>query len=220
MKTRLDQLEVRLRRQRFAAFLSAGIAVVFILSSFLPGNPVYITARGIRIVDGNGKPRILLGAPNEGTGRIRKDANTASMVVLGPDGQDRVIIGEEPDPVVQGKTYKRIAAAYGMTIHDSSGHERGGMAFLDNGRGVIALDRKGQDAVALIVNDVSGFAGLTGNFERPLGDYKEAFRLGTKKNEVWLDLTDTAENIRAALHVAGAGQPVLSLKAGQSGPSK
>ena len=212
LQERIDRLELRLRRQRLAGLIAAGVAVIFILSSFLPGNPVYITARGLRIVDATGKPRILIGAPNETAGRKRKDAGTASMVVLGPEGQDRVVIGEAPDPVVQGNTFKRIAPAYGLTIHDSNGQERGGIAFLDNGRAVVALDRKGQDAVAMIVNDQTGFAGLTVNYEQPTGIYKEGLRLGTKNDEVWLDLADTAEQVRAGLHVRDAGAPVLELK--------
>ncbi|RPD45636.1 hypothetical protein DNI29_15860 [Hymenobacter sediminis] len=132
----------------------------------------YLHVRGITITDAAGKPRILIGAPNETTGRQRKDAPTASLVVLGPDGQDRVILGVAPDPVLQGKAYPRIAASYGLTMHDKTGQERSGMSFLDNGRGVIALDRQNQDAVEMIVNDKTGIAGLTMSYERPFGQYR------------------------------------------------
>ena len=105
-------------------------------------------------------------------------------MVLGPQGQDRVVLGEAPNPVIDGKTYPRIAASYGLTIHDATGQERGGMSFLNNGRGVISLDRANQDAVELIVNDKTGFAGLTMNYERPFGQYKETVRIGTKGAQV------------------------------------
>jgi hypothetical protein len=210
---RIEKLENQLKRQRLISLLGALLVVGVGMSSFMAGNSQYLHVRGITITDAAGKPRLLLGAPNETTGRKRKDAPTASLVVLGPDGQDRVILGEAPNPVIQGKTYPRIAASYGLTIHDQTGQERGGMSFLDNGRGIIALDRANQDAVEMIVNDKTGFAGLTMNYERPLGQYKEAVRIGTKGQEVWLALSDTSEQERASLYVQDANAPTLKLRA-------
>ncbi|TGD80457.1 hypothetical protein [Hymenobacter wooponensis] len=209
---RIEQLEKQVKRQRLMGSLGALLVLAVGLTSFAASKSEYLHVRGITVTDAAGKPRILIGAPTETTGRKRKDAPTASVVVLGPEGQDRVILGEAPNPVLQGKTYPRIAASYGLTIHDQTGQERGGMSFLDNGRGVIALDRQNQDAVEMIVNDKTGFAGITMNYERPFGQYKEAVRIGTKGTEVWWALSDTSEQERASLYVKGTAAPVLNLQ--------
>ena len=81
---RLDRLERTVRRQRLllsALGLGGAAAVLMALS---PAKPGTIEARAIRIVDAAGKPRILIGAPPPADGRQRKDAGTASIVVLGP----------------------------------------------------------------------------------------------------------------------------------------
>ncbi|MBF9223636.1 hypothetical protein I2H31_21205 [Hymenobacter sp. BT662] len=209
---RVNQLEKQVKRQRLAGAVGGLLLLGIGLSSWVAKAPAYLRVRGLTVVDAQGRARILLGAPAETAGRRRKDAATASLVVLGPRGQDRVILGEAPNPVLHGKVYPRIAASYGMTIHDSTGQERGGMSFLDNGRGVIALDRQNQDAVEMIVNDQSGFAGLTMNYERPFGQYKEAVRIGTKGPQVWWALSDTAEAERASLCIQNAQAPKLVLK--------
>jgi hypothetical protein len=209
---RVSQLEKQVKRQRLIGAACALCLLGAGFTSFVTKAPAYLRVRGLTVVDSQGKARILIGAPAETTGRRRKDAATASLVILGPQGQDRVILGEAPNPVLHGKTYPRIAPSYGMTIHDSTGQERGGMAFLDNGRGVIALDRQNQDAVEMVVNDKSGFAGLTMNYERPFGQYKEAVRIGTKGPQVWWALSDTSEAERASLRVLDAQAPSLILR--------
>jgi|GEM_PF-1020545 len=209
---RLNQLEKRVKRQRLIGAVAGMLLLGASAVGFVAKDPAYLRVRGLTVVDARGRARILLGAPAETTGRRRKDAGTAALVILGPQGQDRVIVGEAPNPVLHGKVYPRIAASYGMTIHDSTGQERGGMSFLDNGRGVIALDRQNQDAVEMIVNDQSGFAGLTMNYERPFGQYKEAVRIGTKGSDVWWALSDTAEAERASLYVRNAQAPKLVLQ--------
>ncbi|MDF7814758.1 hypothetical protein [Hymenobacter sp. YC55] len=213
---RVTQLERQLKRQRQIGILVGLLLAGAVATSFVADKPTYLRVRGITVVDAKGKPRILLGAPPETAGRNRKDASTASLVVLGPQGQDRVILGESPNPLLKGKVYPRIAASYGMTIHDSTGQERGGMSFLDNGRGVIALDRHNQDAVEMIVNDKTGFAGLTMNYEKPFGQYKEAVRIGTKGTQVWWALSDTSEVERASLYIKDQQVPKLDLQAAQA----
>ena len=213
---RITRLERQLKRQRWAGVLAGLLLVGAVVTSFVADKPAYLRVRGITVVDAQGRPRILLGAPPETAGRNRKDAATASLVVLGPQGQDRVILGEAPNPLIKGKVYPRVAASYGMTIHDSTGQERGGMSFLDNGRGVIALDRHNQDAVEMIVNDKTGFAGLTMNYEKPFGQYKEAVRIGTKGSQVWWALSDTSEVERASIYVKDQQVPKLDLQAAKS----
>ena len=206
---RFERLERTVRRQRLAlATLGLGGAAA-LLMALAPASPGTIEAQGIRIVDAAGKPRILIGAPPPAQGRQRQDAQTASIVVLGPDGADRLILGEEPPVLVGGKAYPRIASAYGLLIHDAKGNERGGFAFLDNGRAVMSLDRPGGDAVLLTANDQTGFAGLVVNYQNPLGKYAEGLRMGTKADTVWLSLQDRAEGERARLAVDGKAAPRL-----------
>jgi len=206
---RLDRLERTVRRQRLmlgAVALGGGAALLMALA---PTGPGTIEAQAIRIVDASGKPRILIGAPPPSDGRQRKDAQTASIVVLGSDGADRLVLGEEPPVLVDGKTYPRIASAYGLLIHDAKGNERGGFAFLDNGRAVMSLDRPGGDAVLLTANDQTGFAGLVVNYQNPLGKYAEGLRMGTKADTAWLSLQDRADGERARLAVEGKAAPKL-----------
>lgn len=206
---RFERLERTVKRQRLALAAMALAGAAGLLTAFAPAGPGTIEARGIRIVDATGKPRILIGAPPPAEGRQRQDAQTASIVVLGPDGADRLILGEEPPVLVAGKTYPRIASAYGLLIHDAKGNERGGFAFLDNGRAVMSLDRPGGDAVLLTANDQTGFAGLVVNYQNPLGKYAEGLRMGTKADTVWLSLQDRAEGERARLAVEGKAAPKL-----------
>jgi len=206
---RLDRLERTVRRQRLllgAIGLGGAAALLMALAPAAPGT---IEAQAIRIVDTSGKPRILIGAPPPVDGRQRKDAGTASIVVLGPDGADRLVLGEEPPVLVEGKAYPRIASAYGLLIHDAKGNERGGFSFLDNGRAILSLDRQGGDAVLLTANDKTGFAGLVVNYQNPLGKYAEGLRMGTQADTVWLSLQDRAEGERVRLAVDSKAAPKL-----------
>ena len=206
---RLERLERTVRRQRLILSVVGLGGAAALLMALAPAAPGTVEAQAIRIVDATGKPRILIGAPPPIDGRQRKDALTASIVVLGPDGADRLILGEEPPVLVAGKTYPRIASAYGLLIHDAKGNERGGFAFLDNGRAVMSLDRPGGDAVLLTANDQTGFAGLVVNYQNPLGKYAEGLRMGTKADTAWLSLQDRAEGERARLAVEGKAAPKL-----------
>ena len=120
-----------------------------------------------------------------------------------------MFVGEAPDPRLDGKSYPRVAAAYGLVLHDAKGSERGAVQYLDNGRGVMALDHPGGDAVALIANEKSGFSGLTVNYGNPIGRYAEGVRIGTKGDEAWLSLQDRAQGERVRLSTAGDAAPRL-----------
>lgn len=206
---RLDRLERTIRRQRLILGAMGLGGAAASLMALAPASPGTIDAQAIRIVDASGKPRILIGAAPPTEGRQRKDVQTASIVVLGPDGADRLVLGEEPPVLVDGKTYPRIASAYGLLIHDAKGNERGGFSFLDNGRAILSLDRPGGDAVLLTANDKTGFAGLVVNYQNPLGKYAEGLRMGTQADTVWLSLQDRAEGERARLAVEGKAAPKL-----------
>ncbi len=219
IEQRFERLERTVKRQRLALTALGMGGAAALLTAFAPARPGTIVATGIRIVDAAGKPRILIGAPPPGQGRRRQDAQTASIVVLGPDGVDRLILGEEPTVRVGGKAYPRIASAYGLLIHDAQGNERGGFAFLDNGRAVMSLDRAGGDAVLLTANDQTGFAGLVVNYQNPLGKYAEGLRMGTKADTAWLSLQDRAGSERARLAVNGPDAPGLVVRGAGAPPA-
>ena len=216
---RFERLERTVRRQRLAlAALGLGGAAA-LLMALAPASPGTIEAQAIRIVDVSGKPRTLSGAPPPADARQRKDAGAASIVVRGPDGADRLVLGEEPPVLVDGKAYPRIADAYGLLIHDAKGNERGGFSFLDNGRAILSLDRPGGDAVLLTANDKTGFAGLVVNYQNPLGKYAEGLRMGTQADTVWLSLQDRAEGERARLAVDSKAAPKLITRAAGAPPA-
>jgi hypothetical protein len=219
IERRLAVLERRVRRQRIAIVAMGLAGAGGLLIAAAPRTADVIDAHAIRILDAANKPRILIGAPPPSEGRERKDGQTASIVVLGPDGHDRLILGETPNPRLDGKSFPRIATGYGLVLHNAQGSERGGIAYLDNGRGVIALDRPGGDAVEMIANDATGFAGLTINYATPLGQGKEGVRIGTQGDRAWLSLQDRAEGERARLAVDGPDAPRLATRAAGAPPA-
>lgn len=218
-EVRITRLERQVGRQRVMLIATGVVGAGLLVAGFAKEPPDMIETKAIRIVDAAGKPRILIGAPTPQDGRIRTDGQTASLVVLGPDGKDRVILGEAPNPHLGGRTFPRVAAAYGLTIHNKDGDERGAFTYLDNGRAVAALDRPGGDAVAMVTNEQTGFAGLTVNYENPLGKYAEGWRIGTKGDEAWLSLQDRAQGERARLSAAGSEAPRLVAKPAGAAPA-
>ncbi len=156
----LEQLLREVRRLRSAVI---ALSVVAIAAGVIGATsaPSVVRAKGLVIVDDAGRERILLGAPTPVSAtRTRRGAATSSLVFLGPDGADRVIVGESPQPQVQGHAVKRIAPAWGVVIHDPRGSERGGIAFLDSGRAVMALDYPTHDAIGMVVDDKTNSARL------------------------------------------------------------
>jgi len=123
-----------------------------------------LTVRGLIIEDTQGRPRILLGAPGPHVkGRTRTD-DANGIVLIGENGADRVVIGAPtPDGQANGRIIKRIVGASGLVVNDGDGNERGGLAVLDNGRGVACLDYPAPavaEAICMGVVPDQGFAGL------------------------------------------------------------
>lgn len=160
------------------------------------GSPGTLRAKKLVLSDALGHGRIIVDASDhEGPAIHVRDGN----------GADRVVLGEEPNPIVAGKAYPRIAPAWGMLIYNRSGDERGGMSYLDNGRSIVSLDRPKGEGIYMTVNETSGFAGLVGNYEaRRTGDYAEAFRLGTLRNEVFAQASNRDQTAAGAI-VGGHG---------------
>ncbi|HEV2801968.1 MAG TPA: hypothetical protein VGW12_15940 [Pyrinomonadaceae bacterium] len=176
--------------------------------------PSILRARGLIIEDAQGRERILLGAPvPQVAGRKRKDAATG-LVFLGENGADRITLGDEPDPMVNGKVYPRRVPGVGILIHDPDGTERGGYGVLNDGSAVLTLDWSGSgEGFSASVNDRQGFAGAGVWHKSPLGVYREGVTMGVinKNNEAFLKLTDGTGTQRARLQQQGASDPQLLL---------
>ena len=174
------------------------------------GRSDVIRTRGVVIVDAEGRDRILIGAPVPvSADRNRKNAETPGAVFLGPDGADRLIVGESPGPMIDGRPSKRIAEAVGVTFHDPKGNERGGIGFLGNGRAAVVLDRAKGDAIGMMVDDATDFAGMLIAYPPPADQF--AFKLGTTGREMALDMYDPQGAIRGELKLDGSEAPAWKL---------
>jgi len=187
-------------------------AAVLVIAAFAllaaTSGPQILRVKGLVIVDDQGRDRILLGAPTPASPtRTRKDANTESLVFLGENGADRVIIGQTPNPTVAGQTSKRIAEGWGSLYLDPNGNERGGMGFLGNGRAAVVLDRPNGDAIGMMVDDPSHFAGMLINYPSS----QTALELSVKDTQPSIALYDPNGKTRAQLNLSGPDRPTWNL---------
>jgi len=218
VETRIQGMEKQISSLRilcivqFLLFASAAY-VAFTHSTVHAKASDVLHTHGLVIEDENGRARVLLGAPFPvSKDRVRQDGTTEAMIFLDDKGRDRLTLGEEPDPQIQGKvpnTGHRIAPGFGVLIHDNEGNERGGYGWLGNGRAVLSLDRKDGDAWAAIVDDSNGFAGTL--YEYPQNIARgEAITIGTQGKQVFLRMEDEHSNPRASLSLDAAGNPKLA----------
>lgn len=177
-----------------------------------PGKPdTILRTQGIVITDAQGHDRILIGAPVPASkDRTRKDDASDGIIFLGKTGADRLAVGQTPTLHIDGKTYKRRGNAdnYGMTLYDTKGSERGGMAFMGTGRVGIALDRATPpyEAIGLMVDDEDNFAGMYINYGDPKAR-DAAIELGSDANSVHIRLNGKDGLPRAKLNVDGIDKP-------------
>ncbi len=188
------------------------------------GSDQILHVKGLVIEDAQGRARVLLGAPFPTVkDRVRQDETTTSLIFLDEKGHDRLTLGEEPTPQVDGKVpsgYHRIAPGVGMLIHDDQGNERGGMGWLGNGRAAIALDRPGLDAIGAYVDDHSGFAGMVVEYPKEVANDVNAIEIGTQGKQAFLRFKDTHDRVKSTAgldgdlpHFSGFSSPVDSQKA-------
>ena len=169
-----------------------------------------LRARGLIIVDANGRERILLGAPvPKMTGRKRQDDSTG-MLVLGEDGMDRVAVGYLPDPQVLGKVVKRISPEAGITFNDKNGNERGGLGAFDDGRSGLGLDYAGREAVNLFAG-LDVYSGLVLGSDNERGHERAGLIVNNKTGLVRLKLADPNSDERLMIDVAGDSAPKFVL---------
>lgn len=169
-----------------------------------------LRTKGIIITDAQGLDRILIGAPALATNATtEKYGRTNSIVFLNKTGGYHLALGQTPAPVVNGKAVgARIGNGddYGVTLYDTHGNERGGMGFIGGaGRAVIALDRSwpAADAIGLMVDDKSGFAGLGVNY----ANGNSGFELGIQGDTTSMTFRDPQGHKRANLEIKGPVAP-------------
>jgi hypothetical protein len=213
-RTQTDEI-ASLRRQ--VRWLQGGMLALFGLGliAAAPITREVIRTKGIIIEDDQGHDRILIGAPAPGVAGRRKDVTT-SMVFRSATGADRVIVGEQPNPVAGGKVYPRISPAWGLTLYNSSGNERGGLANLDIGRSSLSLDRSTADAIGMMVDEKSGFAGLIMNYEGgQIGKYPTAIQMGTVGSKAFIQASNMDGSPAGAMIAGASGRAKLAETAGQ-----
>lgn len=203
MIDRIDRLERSVRRLRLyaAAITVVLLALPAVAMQQQGGQDEILRARGLVIVDDEGRERILIGAPvPAAANRVRTDMERVEeiwgprfprayideyyptyrhrlhgMLVLDENGFDRIAVGDSvPDPNIG----RRIGPATGLLINDDQGFERSGYGLLDvDGvyRVVLGLDGDdGREGVVLSLHD-GGPRGLqvSGDGEMFLGSAPE-----------------------------------------------
>ncbi|MEO9077726.1 MAG: hypothetical protein ABI268_00305 [Rhodanobacter sp.] len=212
-----NRLQHEVGRLRILVIIAL-LAVIWLAALFFLRKPdtsskpeSIIRAQGLVITDAQGHDRILIGAPVPASkDRTRKDDASDSIIFLGKTGADRVAFGQLPTLNIGGKTYKRRGNDdnYGMTLYDTKGSERGGMAFMGTGRVGIALDRATPpyEAIGLMVDDKENSAGMYINYGNPNAQ-GSAIELGADANSAHLQLNGNDGLPHAKLNLDGAGKP-------------
>lgn len=228
LQERMQSAELKIKSLHILC-LTQFVILLGIAASLLITRPVHaqpspsnvLHARALIIEDAAGRPRILLGAPfPRVVGRKRQDEGSAAILFLNEQGADRLLVGEGIGAQISGTIYTQQqravkGSAYGVTIMDGDGNERGGFGFTalpsGGGRGVIALDRPTGDAWGALVDDKSRWAGMMFNYPMPLGQYQPGIEIGVQGERPFLHFKDKSDNTRAEMSIAPDGTPALTI---------
>jgi hypothetical protein len=135
-----------------------------------------------------------------------------------------LLVGEGIGVQIKGKIYSQQQrsvqdSAYGITIMDSSGNERGGFGFTalhdGGGRAIVALDRPVGDAWGAVVDDKTGWVGMTFNYAMPLGEYQPGIELGLLRDRAFVHFKDKNDYSRAEMSLAPDSEPSLTISDGK-----
>lgn len=211
---RLQREVARLRILVIVALLAviALAAMSLLRKPDTPTRPdTILRGQGLVITDAQGHDRILIGAPVPASkDRTRKDDASDGIIFLGATGADRLALGQLPTLHIDGKTYKRRGDDnnYGITLYDTKGSERGGLASMGTGRVGLALDRATPpyEAIGLMIDDSENFAGMYINYGDPKAR-DSAIELGTDTDNVSIELKGKDGHPRAKLGLDGTSKP-------------
>ncbi|MBD1425759.1 hypothetical protein [Sphingobacterium arenae] len=139
-------------------------------------------------------------------------------------GKNRIVIANTdyiPQPIIDGKTYKRAYAPAGLIFYDKNGDERGGLAITDNAEtnlNALAFDYQNADAVGILAQDNKHDnyfrAGLLINDKdlsgKP-GHNINRINLLTENGNAALVMKDNNEIPRIVLKVDSLGNPSIEM---------
>lgn len=178
---RIARLEKQVRRlQATIGVFAVLLLAVPLLAFFQEESPSVLRVRGLIVEDGEGRERILIGAPlPDAAHRIRTDPERARAVwgdrfpdmswydnldhsangilILDEEGHDRIVIGDPtPDPNIG----KRIAPSVGINVNDENGQERSGWGYFpDLDQVGFGLDRQSGEGLNLFLQN-DGTSGM------------------------------------------------------------
>ncbi|WP_411971340.1 hypothetical protein ACLCDV_13200 [Sphingobacterium sp. Lzh-3] len=154
-----------------------------------------------------------------------KQSLTAERIdIKDRSGNNRVVIANTdniPQPIINGKTYKRAYAPAGMIFYDKNGDERGGLAITDNEEtnlNALAFDYQNADAIGILAQDNKHDnyfrAGLLINDKdlsgKP-GHNINRINLLTENGNASLVMKDNNEIPRIILKVDSLGNPSIEM---------
>lgn len=154
-----------------------------------------------------------------------KQSLTAERIVIKDrSGKNRVVIANTdniPQPIINGKTYKRAYAPAGLIFYDKNGDERGGLAITDNEEtnlNALAFDYQNADAIGILAQDNKHDnyfrAGLLINDKdlsgKP-GHNINRINLLTENGSASLVMKDNNEIPRIILKVDSLGNPSIEM---------
>ena len=85
--------------------------------------------------------------------------NAERININDASGKNRVVIANTdhiPQPIIDGKTYKRAYSPAGLLFYDKNGDERGGLAITDNEKtnlNALSFDYQNADAIGILAQD-------------------------------------------------------------------
>lgn len=88
--------------------------------------PAVWRVRGLIVEDGEGRGRILLGAPLLPVPDRQRQDPTTAMIFVDEQGTDRLAIGYLPDPQKDGEIKPRFSPSVGIILNNPAGFEVGG----------------------------------------------------------------------------------------------
>ena len=208
---RLIKEMASLRKQVRILYFSIAAGLSCLLTAAVAPNSHVIKARGLVIEDRAGRERITLGdaSPDESPA---SGPSHETLVFKSESGQNRVLLGQEPGPRVNGTDYRRVAQGWGMVIYNPSGDERGGFNYLDGRGASIAVDRPTGDALGLLVDEKSGLAAFALNYDNKgkLGSYPTALEVATKGDRAFIEAHDEDGSSAGTLIASGHGRARVS----------
>lgn len=147
---------------------------------------------------------------------------TGHLEILDTNNQRVVILSNPanfPDPVIDGKTYKRAVSPGGMVFYNSDGNEVGGLALSKNDSlslNAFILDYSTADALGMFIQENKNNQTHRAVFQindkgRKIGEGKERLLLQNENGNAGLFIKDQTGKTVIELSVDSLGNPKILL---------